>query len=64
MNPLKGLFPSRQTRVGEVTAVPCYAVNTWLVYFPFERSKSLVKHTDSNLRGHSVGCQGRIGTTA
>lgn len=37
--------------------MPCQAVNTWLLYFSFERSKSLVKQRDSDLGG-DVGVSG------
>lgn len=58
MNPLKEFFLSGQTRVGEVTAVPCQAVNTWLLYFSFEGGKSLVKQRNSDLGDCSVGMSG------
>lgn len=44
--------------MGEVTAVPCLAVSTWLLCFPSERSKSLMIIWEVIL----WGCQGMAGT--
>lgn len=58
MNPLEGFFLSGQTHVGEVTAVPYQAVNTWLLYSSFEGSKSRVKQRDRDLGGRPVRMSG------